>query len=256
MAVVADPQVNRLLTPADDAVELALQIEHQPIDKMEIVARHGRVLNAQQVRLQLIPCRIQRILQFAQGAGGFRQQQFTAGNRRAPVFIQQLRDIVFHQLLLLIHNALRQVDAVENFRYGVLQRRKNVAMPVEFITALFRGIRRALQLAGNDRQLHRETQRREFALSDIIIGDPNPQRRQAIDRIAFGNFAGKAVQQTLAHQIVDRVIGALADGFAGLLKRITDVAERIHQFTLAHFPFQSFTIQSGDRQQERESVDR
>ncbi len=55
MAVVADPQVNRLLTPADDAVELALQIEHQPIDKMEIVARHGRVLNAQQVRLQLIP---------------------------------------------------------------------------------------------------------------------------------------------------------------------------------------------------------
>ena len=86
---------------------------------------------------------------------------------------------------------------------------------------------------------------------------PIPQRRQAIDRIAFfGNFAGKAVQQTLAHQIVDRVIGALADGFAGLLKRITDVAERIHQFTLAHFPFQSFTIQSGDRQQERESVDR
>ncbi len=37
----------------------------------------------------------------------------------------------------------------------------------------------------DDRQLHRETQRREFALTDIIIGDPDPQRRQAIDRIAF-----------------------------------------------------------------------
>ena len=87
MAVVADPQVNRLLTPADDAVEFALQVEYQPVDKMQIVARHGRILNAQQIRLQFIPRRIQRILQFAQGAGSFRQQQFTAGNRRAPVFI-------------------------------------------------------------------------------------------------------------------------------------------------------------------------
>jgi chromosome condensin MukBEF complex kleisin-like MukF subunit len=34
-----------LLAPADDAVELALQVEHQPVDKMEIVARHGRILN-------------------------------------------------------------------------------------------------------------------------------------------------------------------------------------------------------------------
>ena len=154
MAVVADPQVNRLLTPADDAVEFALQVEYQPVDKMQIVARHGRILNAQQIRLQLIPCRIQRILQFTQGAGGFRQQQFTAGNRRAPVFVQQLRDIVFHQLLLLIHDALRQVDAVENFRYRILQRGENIAMPVELIPALFCRIRRTLQLASDDRQLH------------------------------------------------------------------------------------------------------
>lgn len=129
-------------------------------------------------------------------------------------------------------------------------------MPVKLIAALFCRVRRALQLAGDDRQLHRETQRRKFALPDIIIGDPDPQRRQTIDCIAFGNFAGKAVQQTLAHQIVDGVIGALADGFAGLLKRITHVAERIHQFSLAHFSFQPFAIQGGDRQQEREPVDR
>jgi hypothetical protein len=59
-----------------------LQIEHQTIDKMQIVARHGRILDTQQVCLQLIARRIQRILQFAQGAGGFRQQQLTAGDRR------------------------------------------------------------------------------------------------------------------------------------------------------------------------------
>lgn len=47
VAIVTDPQVYRLLTPADDAVQLALQVEHQTIDKIQIVARHGRVLNTQ-----------------------------------------------------------------------------------------------------------------------------------------------------------------------------------------------------------------
>ena len=71
VAIVADPQVNRLLPPADDTVQLALQIEHQTIDKIQIVARHGRILDTQQVCLQLIARRVQGILQFPQGAGTF-----------------------------------------------------------------------------------------------------------------------------------------------------------------------------------------
>jgi hypothetical protein len=38
---------------------------------MQIVVRQRRVLDAQQVRLQLIPCGFQRILQFTQRTGGF-----------------------------------------------------------------------------------------------------------------------------------------------------------------------------------------
>ncbi len=66
VAVVADPQIDSLLTPADNAVQLALQIEHQPVDELEIVMGKGRILDAQQVGLQLIPRRLQRILQLAQ----------------------------------------------------------------------------------------------------------------------------------------------------------------------------------------------
>ncbi|KDG67207.1 hypothetical protein AE10_04912, partial [Escherichia coli UCI 51] len=32
-----------------------------------------------------------------------------AGNRRPPVFVQQLGDIILHLLLLFIHQTLRQV---------------------------------------------------------------------------------------------------------------------------------------------------
>ena len=51
VAVVTDPQVDRLLAPADNAVKLTLQIKHQTVDKMQIVVRHRRVLDAQQVGL-------------------------------------------------------------------------------------------------------------------------------------------------------------------------------------------------------------
>ncbi|MNP16246.1 hypothetical protein D3C76_1086340 [compost metagenome] len=70
VAVIADPQVNRLLTPADNAVEFALQIEDQTIDKMQVVMGQRGILDAQQVSLQLVPRGLQRILQFTQGAGG------------------------------------------------------------------------------------------------------------------------------------------------------------------------------------------
>ena len=51
VTIVTDPQVDSLLTPADNTVELALQIEHQTVDKMQIVARDGGVLDTQQVGL-------------------------------------------------------------------------------------------------------------------------------------------------------------------------------------------------------------
>ena len=129
-------------------------------------------------------------------------------------------------------------------------------MPVELIAALFCRVGGALEFAGNDGELHRQSQGGELALANIVVGDPNAQRRQAINSVTLGDFAGKAVQQTLAHHIVNGIIGALADGFAGLLKRITHVAERIHQFSLGHFPFHPLAVQRGNRQQKRESVDR
>ena len=171
VTIVTDPQVDSLLAPADDTVELALQVEHQTVDKVQIVARDGSVLDTQQVGLQLIARRIQGILQFAQGAGGFGQQQFAARNRRAPVFVQQLGDIVFHLLLLLIHDALSQIDTIEDFRHRIFQRRKNVAMPVEFIATLIRGICSPLQFAGHNRQLHRQTQGGKFTLANVVIGN-------------------------------------------------------------------------------------
>ena len=127
-------------------------------------------------------------------------------------------------------------------------------MPVKLIAALFCRVGCALELTGDDRQLHRQTQSGKFALANIVVGNPDAQRRQAINCIAFRDFAGKAVQQTLAHHIVNGIIGALADGFAGLLKRITHVAERIHQFSLGHFPFEPLAVQRSNRQQKRESV--
>ena len=71
VSVVADPQVDRLLAPADYAVKFALQIEHQAVDKMQIVVRQRRILDTQQIRLQLVPCGFQRILELTQSAGGF-----------------------------------------------------------------------------------------------------------------------------------------------------------------------------------------
>ncbi|MNZ96746.1 hypothetical protein D3C78_1159530 [compost metagenome] len=64
VTVIADPQVNRLLTPADNTVEFTLQIEHQLVDEMQIVMGHRRILDAQQIGLELIARRFQRILQF------------------------------------------------------------------------------------------------------------------------------------------------------------------------------------------------
>ncbi|MNV73189.1 hypothetical protein D3C71_1663230 [compost metagenome] len=68
VAVVANPQVDSLLAPTDDAVELALQVEHQLIDEAQLRATQCSILNAQQVGLQLVACRLQSILQFTQGA--------------------------------------------------------------------------------------------------------------------------------------------------------------------------------------------
>ncbi|MOA07943.1 hypothetical protein D3C78_1276740 [compost metagenome] len=68
VAVVANPQVDSLLAPTDDAVELALQVEHQLIDEAQLRATQCSILNAQQVGLQLVACRFQSILQFTQGA--------------------------------------------------------------------------------------------------------------------------------------------------------------------------------------------
>ena len=163
-------------------------------------------------------------------------------------------DIVFDQLLLLIHDALGQIDAVENLGHRIFKRRVDVAVPVELVAVLVSGIGRTLQFARHNRELHREAQGREFALANVVVGDTNAQRRQAIDGIPFRQLAGKAVQQTLTHHIVNRVIGTHINGFAGLLKRITDMAERIHQFALAHFSIHSFAVQRSHRQQKRESV--
>nr|VUD28304.1 Uncharacterised protein [Raoultella sp. NCTC 9187] len=113
VAIVADPQVDGLLAPAYDTIQLALQIEHQAIDKMQVVARDSRVLDPQQVSLQLIARRVQRILQFAQRPGGFRKQQLAAGDRRSPVLCSAAGDVVLHQLLLFIHDPLGQIDAVK-----------------------------------------------------------------------------------------------------------------------------------------------
>lgn len=163
-------------------------------------------------------------------------------------------NIVFHLLLLFVHQTLGQIDTVENLGHRIFQRRVDVTVPVEFVTVFIRGIGGTLKLTRHDRELHGKTQRGKFTLANIVIGDADAQRRQAIDGVSFRLLAGKAVQQTLTHHIVDRVVGTHANGFAGLLKRITDMAERIHQFTLAHFTVQPFAVQRGNRQQERESV--
>ena len=71
VSVVADPQVDRLLAPANNTIEFALQIEDQTVDKVEVVVCHGRILDAEQIGLQLVACGFQRILQFTQRTGGF-----------------------------------------------------------------------------------------------------------------------------------------------------------------------------------------
>ncbi|MNY38077.1 hypothetical protein D3C86_1726760 [compost metagenome] len=123
-------------------------------------------------------------------------------------------------------------------------------MPVEFIAIFIRRIGRSFQFARHNRQLHREAQRRKFSLADVIVGNADAHRRQTIDGVSFRLLAGKAVQQTLTYHLVDCVVGTHANGFAGLLKRITDMAERVHQFTLAHFSIQTFAVQRGNCQQE------
>ncbi|MNL49267.1 hypothetical protein D3C87_1721890 [compost metagenome] len=85
------------------------------------------------------------------------------------------------------------VDAVEDFRYRIFQRGKYVAVPVEIVTALFGGVGGAFQLLRHDRQLHRQTQRGEFALTNIVIGNADPQRRQTVNCVTVRQFAGEAV---------------------------------------------------------------
>ena len=139
MAVVADPQVNRLLTPADDAVELVFA-DRTPADRQngdrrapwsspECAAGSPCSLSP---AASSVSCSSRRVPEVSDSSSS--QLEIA----RAPVFIQQLRDIVLSPAAAAHPYAQRQVDAVENFRYGVLQRRKNVAMPVEFITTLFR----------------------------------------------------------------------------------------------------------------------
>ena len=163
-------------------------------------------------------------------------------------------DIIFHLLLLFVHQTLGQIDTVKNLRHRIFQRRVDVAVPVEFIPVFIRGIGCTLEFTRHNRELHGKTQRGKFTLADVVIGNANAQWRQSIDGVTFRLLAGKAVQQTLTHHIVDCVVGTHANGFAGLLKRITHMAERIHQFTLAHFAIEPFAVQRGNRQQERESV--
>lgn len=153
-----------------------------------------------------------------------------------------MSDIVFHLLLLFVHQTLSQIDTVENLGDRIFQRRVNVAMPVEFVTVFISRVGGTLQLTCNNRELHGETQRGKFALADVIVGNANAQWRKTIDGVSFRLLAGKAVQQTLTHHIIDCVVGTHANGFAGLLKRITDVAERIHQFAFTHFAIRAFAV--------------
>ncbi len=63
VAVITNPQVDGLLTPANNTVQLALQIDNQAIDKMQIVFIENGVLNQQQIRLKLVARRFEGILQ-------------------------------------------------------------------------------------------------------------------------------------------------------------------------------------------------
>ena len=233
-----------------------MQIEHQLVDKAQLHVAEGRVTDTQQVGLQLIARRIQRILQLAQGARGFRQQHLAAGDRRPPVFAQQRRDVVFHALLLLVHHALGHVDAVEDFRHRIFQRREHVAVPMEIVAALVGGVGGALEFLRHDRQLHRQTQRGEFALANIVIGNADTQRREAVNRVAVRQFAGKAVQQALAHHVVDRIVGAHRHRFMRLFKTLADMAKCINQLTFAHLAVQPFAVQGGDGEQKCETLRR
>jgi hypothetical protein len=66
VAVIADPEVNRLLAPAGNTVEFALQIKHQLIDEAQIGTVQRGILNAQQIFLKFVARGFQRILQFTQ----------------------------------------------------------------------------------------------------------------------------------------------------------------------------------------------
>ena len=139
VAIVADPQVDRLLAPADDAIKLALQIEHQLVDKAQLHVAEGRVTDTQQVGLQLIARRIQRILQLAQGA------------RVSDSSISQL-EIAARQSLLSsaamsfftlcccssitrwVMSMLSKISATEYFNGA------NVAVPMEIVAALVGGV--------------------------------------------------------------------------------------------------------------------
>ncbi len=71
VTVIANPQIDSLLTPTDNAIQLTLQLKDQPIDKLQIVARQGCFLDLQQMGLQFIARGFQGVLQLAQCTGGF-----------------------------------------------------------------------------------------------------------------------------------------------------------------------------------------
>ncbi len=111
---------------------------------MQIVVRHrGIPVNAQQVSLQLIARRLQRILQLAQRTGRFGKRQLTAGNRR-PASLYSAICAISSFTCCCCSSMMRWVD-----RYcqipppNIFQWRVNVAMPVELIATLRCRIRRA-----------------------------------------------------------------------------------------------------------------
>ncbi len=96
----------------------------------------------------------------------------------------------------------------------------------------------------------------EVALANIVIGNADTQRREAVNRVAVRQFAGKAVQQALAHHVVDRIVGAHRHRFMRLFKTLADMAKCINQLTFAHLAVQPFAVQGGDGEQKCETLRR
>ncbi|CSD40007.1 Uncharacterised protein [Vibrio cholerae] len=130
-----------------------MQRKQRLFDEIQFQIAIHALLNIEDLRLQLIACRLQGILQLTQCGGSLRQQGFTVVDRIAPIFIQQIRNLLFDRLLLLIHHTLVKVDAIEDFTHRIFEHAKHVFAPMSDTATLLRRFHGFRHLIRHHREL-------------------------------------------------------------------------------------------------------